>query len=277
MKKIIAAFDGLKYSESTEKYALEAAKKYNDKIYGVFLDDFTYHSYKITDMLGGDDVDTLKAEYLRKFDVDTRENAVRLFTERCVEAGISYGMHRDRNIAIQELIHESLFADLIIIQNNETLTHYSEQAPSNFISDLLERAHCPVLAVPPLYKKPEKIIFLYDGEPSSIFAIKQFGYLFPGQQLKTEMLIVKKNEQDQSMPDNQLLKEWVKLNYPDTIFSVLPGDPREEIENYVNSMTENSILVLGAYGRGSFSRMVHKSLADTLIRKIDNPLFIAHK
>ena len=36
MKKIIAAFDGLKYSDSTERYAMDFAKKYNVKVHGVF-------------------------------------------------------------------------------------------------------------------------------------------------------------------------------------------------------------------------------------------------
>jgi hypothetical protein len=124
MKKIIAAFDGLKYSDSTEKYVLEMAKKYNVRVWGVFLEDFTYHSYKLTDMIGDDDVDTIKADYLRKFDVDTRENSIKVFSQRCADAGILHSTHRDRNIAIQELTRESLFADLIVICRSSTYKFY---------------------------------------------------------------------------------------------------------------------------------------------------------
>ena len=277
MKKIIAAFDGLKYSDSTEKYVLEIAKKYNVRIFGVFLEDFTYHSYKLTDMLVDDDVDTVKAEYLRKFDVDTRENSVKIFNQRCADAGVVHSTHRDRNIAIQELTHESLFADLLVIQNNETFAHYSEETPTNFISNLLERTECPVMIVPPIYKKPSKTIFLYDGEPSSIYAMKMYAYLFPDENLRAELVTVQRNQEDKVVPDSHILKEWLKLNFPQTQFKVLTGEPNEEISNYLREQVENVVVIMGAYGRGGISRMIHRSLADILIRKLDTPLFIAHK
>ena len=50
MKKFIAAFDGLKFSTSTRDYAIQLAKQNNSHLIGVFLNDFTYHSYKIYDL-----------------------------------------------------------------------------------------------------------------------------------------------------------------------------------------------------------------------------------
>lgn len=275
MKKIIAAFDGLKYSDSTEKYALEYAQKYNVKLFGVFLEDISYHSYKITDLVGGDDVDIERAENLRKFDIETRENSIKRFNLRCTETRIAHSTHRDHNIAINELVHESLFADLVIIQNNETLTHYSEETPTTFISDLLERAECPVLVVPPIFRHTERVIFLYDGEPSSIYAIKQFTNLFPDESLRIELITV--NKKEKLIPDNHLLREWINLTYPDASYQALVGDSHVEILTYLKEQFGNPIVVLGAYGRGTVSRIVHKSLADVLMKSVDMPLFIAHK
>jgi nucleotide-binding universal stress UspA family protein len=133
------------------------------------------------------------------------------------------------------------------------------------------------MIVPPIYKKPEKTIFLYDGEPSSIQAIKMYGYIFPDESLRAELVTAKKNKEDKVVPDSHLLKEWLKLNYPETKFKVLLGDPNEEIPRYLREQTENVVVVLGAYGRGSISRMIHRSLADTLITKLNSPLFISHK
>ena len=84
MKKIIAAFDGLKYSESTASYAIEIAKKYNGKIFGIFLEDFTYHSYSITD-LAADDYPEQHAARLNKVDAETRESSVKHFAQQCEE------------------------------------------------------------------------------------------------------------------------------------------------------------------------------------------------
>ena len=54
MKKILAAIDGLKYSESTEEYAVYIAKKMNAHLVGVFLDDFTRHSKGIYELISSE-------------------------------------------------------------------------------------------------------------------------------------------------------------------------------------------------------------------------------
>ena len=56
MKKITAAFDGLKYTESTRDYALNIAKQTNTHLVGVFLDDPTYTSYKVYDLISKEGV-----------------------------------------------------------------------------------------------------------------------------------------------------------------------------------------------------------------------------
>lgn len=277
MKKIIAAFDGLKYSESTASHAIEIAKRYNGKIFGIFLEDFTYHSYSIAD-LAADDYPEQHAAQLNKMDAETRDGAVKHFTQQCEEQGLSYSIHRDKNIAIRELLHEARFADMVVIQNNETLNHYSENAPTDFISNLLDRTECPVLVVPPIFQKIEKIIFLYDGKASSVFAIKQFSYLLPNQQgTPVELLCVKENGEDDTLPEAHYLKEWLKLYYDDVKTIALTGNSHEEILRFLKEQVANCLVVLGAYERGSISRMIHRSLADDIIKEIDLPLFISHR
>ena len=51
MKKMIAAFDGLKFSDSTKKYAVHLAQNNNMHLVGIFLNDITYHSYKFSEVL----------------------------------------------------------------------------------------------------------------------------------------------------------------------------------------------------------------------------------
>lgn len=51
MKKIIAAFDGLKYSEATKEYAIDLAKQTNTHLVGIFMDDTIYTSYKIYELI----------------------------------------------------------------------------------------------------------------------------------------------------------------------------------------------------------------------------------
>jgi nucleotide-binding universal stress UspA family protein len=250
MKKIIAAFDGLKYSKSTRDYALYIAGQTKAHLVGVFLDDPTYTSYKIYELISDSETSEQKLEY---------------------------SLHHDRKVAISDLKHETIYADLLIINSSETLTHYVEKPPTRFIREILEDAQCPVLLVPPKFKKAEKIKLLYDGAPSSVHAIKMFSYMLPQlKTLDTEVISVKPYGQTLHLPDTKLMKEFMKRHFPKATYTVLKGFPEVEIMKYLRETGENSFVVLGAYRRGFISRWFHESMADTIMKDLKLPLFIAH-
>ena len=277
MKKIIAAIDGLKFSESTSNYAVHIAQELNAHLVGVFLDDATYNSYKIYDLVVKEGVSDQKLKQYDEKDNETRRTAAENFEKMCSDAGLNYSIHHDHNIALKELLHESIYADLLIIDAKETLTHYDEKQPTRFIRDLLAGVQCPVLLVPSRYKTVEKILFLYDGEPSSVYAVRMFSYLFPAfKHLEMELLSVKNPNQSLHLPDNKLMKELMKRHFPKTNYTVLKGSADEEIADYLKSQTSNVLVVLGAYKRGRVSRWVSPSMADNLMKDLKLPLFITH-
>lgn len=277
MKKITAAFDGLKFSESAKEFATHLAKLANAHLVGIFLDDFTYHSYKIYDLISKEGVsDKILNKYEGK-DKTTRDKAVSNFENACQKVPLNYTVHHDRNIAIQELLHESIYTDLLIIDSKETLTHYEEKPPTQFIRDLLTDVQCPVLLVPPKYKAIDKIVLLYDGEPSSVYAIKMFSYMFPFlKHLDTEVLTVKNTDQTLHVPDKKLMKEFMKRHFPKATYTTLKGISESEIINHLKEEKENVLVVLGAYRRGMVSRWFRTSMADVLMKEVKMPLFIAH-
>ncbi len=278
MKKIIAAFDGLRFSESTKEYAVQIAKQGNVHLVGVFMDDFTYHSYKIYDLIR-DEGDQLNAKQkvLERSDTLTRTKSTNKFEAACRTSGIEYSLHHDRNVALKELLHESIYADLVVIDSTETLTHYPEKAPTLFVRDLLSNTQCPVLVVPHRYKAINKLIFLYDGEPSSVHAIKMFSYTLSSfKQHPVEVLSVNPLKQSLHIPDNKLMKEFMKRHFPRAVFTVLKGLAEIEIVEHLKKQTDNPLVVLGAYRRGMVSRWFRASMADALMHDLKLPLYIAH-
>jgi len=277
MEKIIAAFDGLQYSESTRDYAISLAKESDTHLVGVFLDDPSYTSYKIYDLIAKEGVSETKLYKFEEKDKATRAAASANFEKVCQEAGLEYTVHHDRNIAILELKHESIYSDLLIIDAKETLTHYSEHLPTRFIRDLLTDTQCPVVLVPRKYKPIEKIILLYDGEPSSVHAVKMFSYLLPHlKHLETEVISVNPINSSMHLPDNTLMKEFMKRHYPHAKYIVKKGWAEDEIVKHLKESPENAIVVLGAYRRGTVSRLFRESMADKLMKEVKLPLFIAH-
>jgi nucleotide-binding universal stress UspA family protein len=278
MKKIIAAIDGLKFSESTMNYAVHIAKQLNAHLVGVFLDDPTYTSYKIYDVVVKEGVSEAKLKQYDEEDAEKRKEAATRFESVCNDAGINHSVHHDRDIALRELLHESIYADLLVIDSHETLTHYEEKQPSRFIRDLLAEVQCPVLLVPHKYKPIDKIVLLYDGEPSSVYAIKMFTYLLPlFKNTDTEVLCVKTVNKTAHLPDNKLMKEYIKRHFPKVDYKVIKGFAEVEIVKHLKNFSPNVLAVLGAYRRGKVSRLFHESMADTLIKETKLPLFIAHQ
>lgn len=277
MKKIIAVIDGLKYAAATTDYAVNLAKAADTFLVGVFLDDVTYHSYKAHELLGNRGLDEEKIAAFDEQDHSMRRLAAGHFEEACQLAGLQYAVHHDRNIALIELLHESIYADLLIIGCSETFTHYSENTPTRFIKEMLGEVQCPVLVVHDKYEPVEKVVFLYDGEPSSVFAIRMFSYVLPGlDKVTAEVVCVKPPQQSAHVPDNHLLKEFMKRHFPQVGYLTLKGDPKAEIAHYLSLQKKNILIVLGAYKRGTVSRWLRPSMADSLMHEYTVPLFIAH-
>jgi nucleotide-binding universal stress UspA family protein len=278
MKKIVVAIDGLKYSDSAVRYAVHLAQEISAHLVGVFLDDFTYHSYKIYELVSkSGEVDEEKHRRLDKADQSARQEAVEHFSKACREAGLNFTVHHDRDFALNDLLHESIFADLLVIQNKETLTHYEEPLPTRFIRNLLSEVQCPVMVVPQKYKPLDKLVLLYDGQPSSVHAIRTFSYLFPElKYLDTEVLSVRESRTNRHLPDNHLMKEFMKRHFPQAYYTVLNGYADTEIPGNLKVQEGNIMVVLGAYERNKVSRWFRESMADILMEQIDAPLFIAH-
>jgi nucleotide-binding universal stress UspA family protein len=277
MKKIIVAIDGLKYSPSAVQYAIEMAAQNDAHLVGIFLNDFTYHSYKIFELSGDEGVSAERMSLFQKKDRETREESVSRFRTACEVAGVSHTLHHDRNIALQELLHESIYADLLVIDTKETLTHYEEDKPTRFIRDLLSLVQCPVLVTPGQYNTIQKTILLYDGEPTSVTAIRSFSYLLtPLKKVETEVLSVNSHKQTLHVPDNRLMKEFMKRHFPNALYTVVKGIPEVEIRKHLRAQQKNTLVVVGAYNRGMISRWFRASMADILMKELDFPLFIAH-
>lgn len=276
MKKILAAFDGLKFSAGTMSYAINIARHYNAHLVGVFLDDDSYTGYGYKQLLEHADEKNI-LQILDESDKRKRESAVKEFTDHCQQAGLNFTVHHDRKIALAELLHESIYADLLIIDRKENFNHGEENRPTAFIRDLLVDVQCPVLMVPGGYIPPVKNILLYDGDPSSVYAIRMFDYIMaPFKHLETEVLSVKPADSSAHLPDNTLMKEFMKRHFPKATFTVLRGNAEDNIVTFLLQQKEELMVVLGAYSRRRVSRWFKPSMADVLMQHTKLPLFIAH-
>jgi hypothetical protein len=276
-KKFLAVFDGFKFSESTMDYAIQLTKESDAFLVGVFLDEFIYRSYNVSKIVTSYKNDEQILKQMDAKDKEKRDEAVKQFERTCGKAGIHYSFHRNTGIAIQELKQESIFADLIIINDTETFNRFAEEPPTRFIKELLPDVQCPVLIVPDIYRPIDKITLLYDGGPSSVFAIKMFSYLFGTlSDIPVEVFTVKDKMEGSHLPSNKLMREFIKRHFPKAKYIVEKGNAEEHILGHLRYHKGNELVVSGAYRRSEISRWFKTSMADILMKELDTPLFIAH-
>lgn len=278
MKKFIAVFDGSHISKSTQAYAEELAYTTNAHLVGLFLDDMAYRNYDLPDAKNSSSnlpVEMCNSPEKRK---KKREEAIRKFEDSCRKAKINFSVRSNKGVALLDLKHESMFADLMIISEHESFSRYKQKSPTRFIKELLADVQCPVLVVPGAYKPIDKVTLLYDGGPSSLYAVKMFSYLFGDyNEIPVEVFSVKGTHIDTlRLPDNKLMREFMKRHFPKATYKVVKGNPEEQILGYLRNHKENEMVVLGAYRRSEISRWFKTSMADVLMRELDTPLFIAH-
>jgi hypothetical protein len=278
MEKILLAIDAINIDNTSLQFASYLARLTNSKITGVFLENLVAEERpmvnKMQEMTYGDwEVDERSAE--RNFKMELIERNIKIFKEECINRGVSFGLHRDRGVPARELIEESRFADVLVIDAETSFNRRYEGTPTEFVRDILKKAECPVVIAPGSFESIYEIIFTYNESPSSVFAIKQFTYLFP--QFSSKMVsIIQVNETGEwKDPDKYKFKEWLKEHYTNLNFEVVKGNIDNKLFDHLFKR-KNIFLVMGAYGRTEVSQFFRRSHADLLIKTATQPIFIAH-
>ena len=273
MENILLIINPDKPGLASIDFACNVATSAQARLTGVFIENFYFEYIPIGDAMAPAYFGQLQENSQVKADTD---QAVRIFQEECQRKGIIPEVYVDKGEPIQEVIYESRFADLVIIDPYMNFYEREEDAPSHFAREILAHAECPVLIAPEKFESIEEIIFCYDGSASSLFAIKLFTYLFPAFSKKNVMLLeISKSDSEQVDESHKRIMQWLGSHYNDVHYHALKGDVKDELFTWF-FMKEKKLIVMGAYGRPLLSRFFNKSAADVLIRMVDLPIFITH-
>jgi hypothetical protein len=278
MEKILLAIDAENLDMPALEFACYLGRLTHSKITGVFLENLVANETPVMKSLQGEkypdwELDENSPEYQDKR--KKTEKNITLFKEACDKRYTRCNVHRDRNVPALEIIEESRFADVIIIDAATSFNRRFEGLPTNFVKDVLKDAECPVIIAPESFNGIDELIFTYDGSRSSVFAIKQFTYLFP-ELIDKKTIVLQVNEKGiWADEDKHNFGEWLQNHYSSLGFEALAGDSNDKLFDYLFKK-KNVFIVMGAYGRSSLSRFFHRSHADRLIRTVTQPLFISH-
>lgn len=278
MQKILLALDAHQLKMNAIDFACYLARLTRSKLTGVFLEDVLAERPDLAASIAygvplGNPAD---ANLSDEQSVTVTEQNIRLFREACVCREVVSRIHRDRGIPVGEMISESRFADLIVVDPETSLKPRVVSVPPPFVNDMLVDAECPVVLSPNSFERIDEIIFAYNGSASSLFAIKQFTYLFPDYREKKVEVVNIREDKEQSLEESFKMKEWLNEHYANVEFHLLKGSATDELFGHLLDR-KNAFVVMGAYGRGLLSRFFRPSHARLIMRTLNLPIFIAHQ
>ncbi len=260
MEKILLAMDGYRQNTYAIDFACYLAKLTHSHLTGVFLD-------------GASDSNE---PAIVTSSADPALQHIQSFQAACMRRDIAAKVHRDRGVPAGDILLESRFSDLIVVDPETSFRKADNDFPGRFVRDVLLAAECPVVVSPYQFDGLNEVIFAYNGTSSSVFAIKQFTYLFPEFRNKSAIVVRVSNSEESAMEEQYKMKEWLSAHYDNVEFVLLKGDASDELFGYL-LQRKNGIVVMGAYGRGILSRFLKPSHASLLLRSINLPIFIAHR
>lgn len=274
MKKVVLAFGGTRFSESAFQFARRLNALEPILLVGVFLPDVVYAD--IYSLGSG-----LPASYLSPV-MDAGETKVlrsniNHFEQLCVRNNIAYRVHEELDsLAQPELKRETRFADLLLVSNEKFYDKLLFNNANPSMTEMLHAAECPVVVVPEKGSFPECNILAYDGSEDSVFAIRQFAYLFPELCGHETLLVYAKEETSPGFPDESNMEELVTQHFKDLSLLKLHLNPRKQFTAWLRER-KNVILVGGSYGRSSASEVFRKSFMAEVVAEHRIPVFIAHR
>lgn len=279
MEKILLALDPTQAGSQAFDFACYLGVLTNSKVTGVFLgspeagEKLVLHDSLYDTANSSFKQDSGREEFHEK--KETIMKYVLSFTEACDRRGVRHSVHIASGEPVKEIVHQSRYADLLVLDPGISFGKRFEGMPSSFVKEILREAECPVVIAPESFEDIEEIVFTYDGSKSAMFAIKQFCYLFPKLDDKKVILLQVDNGVHCLAEDSQHLKEWVSSHYSSIGFQTLQGDSKTELLTLL-LQKKNAFIVMGAYSRNALSQFFHSSHADILIQTLNRAFFVAH-
>jgi hypothetical protein len=276
MKKILLALDADHADTAIIHFACNIATLTHSTLTGYFLSEPKEEETVVNMAFGMPYVETVVSLSIPTAAEQKQLAHIQQFESTCAVKGIRCQvLNNSARFGAASIIEESRFADLVIVQATLSFENKPEEAPTGLVKEILAEAECPVLVAPLNLAGIEEIVFAYDGSRSAVFAIKQFTYLFP--ELTDKKAIILQVNKDESLPvtEKEKIGKWLRMHYSSIGFQVLQGKASEELYGWLQGK-QNTIVVMGAFGRSWLSGLFKPATAGLLLKTINLPFFITH-
>lgn len=275
MKKVLVAFDNAHYSPGAMEFIAGLNRIEPLSLTGLFLPQIEFSA--LWSKSAGAFTGPLFVPLAEEAEAAEVHTHIHQFERFCEEHRIRYTINKDFfDFTLHDLKEETKFADLLIIGSELFYKDAAADTLNDHLQDILNQSACPILLVPEQFEFPQTNILAYDGTESSIYAIKQFAYLFPALCDRKTLVIYVDEDATVNMPAEKKIKDLVCRHYDQCAYLTLHLDARKYLGAWISEQ-QGGILVSGAFGRSAVSRLFKPSFVHEVINEHQLPVFIAHR
>jgi len=221
------------------------------------------------------DVDAKDAKVIQHLARVHADDVMQQFMQACSNRGVVCNAEYFADLPVEQLLAETRYADLLVIDPTISLHENAERIPTAFVREVLSHSDCPVLLCPYDFNGIDELVFAYDGSQSSMHALREFVHLFPSLLNKKLTILHVIEKENSPVPDADKIGALIHAHFPNATLKMLEGKAKDELFAYLIGK-EKLLVIMGAYGRNTMSKIFRHSTSDLTINTINMPVFIAH-
>ena len=275
MKTILVPTDFSDNADNALYYAIELAKKENDKI-------ILLHAYHIDYSNPAVPLDFTREEVNRA--AEDSNNQLREASLKIAYAGkIAYECLSVEDSPLEAILNTIQIKNVdLVIMGTKGQTDFLGAIFGSVAAKVIEKSTCPVIAVPAeaTFKDIKKITYATAYNYSDVYALKKVVEIAKLFNAQVEILHVTDKANSQIF-EKDLMKTFMddvnhKIQYNNMSFQIYEGDNVEDaLEEYIDNDSTN-ILVMSTHQRGFFDKLFGKSVTKHMAYHSEVPLMAFH-
>ncbi|MEO6546596.1 MAG: hypothetical protein ABIN94_01300 [Ferruginibacter sp.] len=275
MEKILLAVNAINLKKNALDFACYLARLTKSRLTGVFLENEIAAMAPVLGNVHGmlydgqnDEEDCTYEDKMKLINANISD-----FEEGCIQGEVPFNITCHRGFPSNDLLKETQFADLLVVDADTSFNDRFEGCPTEFVHELLIKSACPVIIAPERFNGVDELVFVYSGSISSLFAIKQFTYLFP-QLFNKKVTVVQVSQSGKwDHHDKDKLMGWLSEHYYSVNFEYLFQETNAALISLLTAK-KNIFIILSSYEKFGIVQYAKNSPTDLLIKTVMKPIFI---
>jgi len=273
LKRILLGLGGTEYTPCAVRHAVDIARRHGASVTGVTVVDLAR-----LDRVGPVPVGA------GKFAQDLREHRVKVayehvaqaseeFARACDAASIGFQLLREEGGALDLMISQSRYYDLIIFGLRSLFEYDFVADPCETLVRLVSHGVRPILAVAPEYRDVRRVLIAYSGSMESAKSMRRFAQLrlWPDAQCRVVTFQQGATSEGAKLPQDAAA--YCRAHGFNVEEDFVEGSAKAGILPYAVEWNAD-LIVIGNSARSVLLKKVFGDTAKNAIRKADRPLFL---